>query len=246
VTRTFSSDCQALIDTGFAGTCAVVKTPTGTIAAVVEHRSRHFRAGAAITTGQERDLVYRQVGQSWTLVLRRIPEAAGQGISQLYISDVMRNRNSVAVFVEPSVASHYGDEIDLVAGTGKVTLYRQLDDGFAVVSSTGGLTTYIPVPSGGYGSTALRYVAALGGWKVGALSHITDDQAKNLASQAFVDPSATQVSPPPTTSLPSITATSTPGKTATSTTLKGPRPGGPTTTLPPAASTSSSSVSSSG
>jgi hypothetical protein len=246
VTRTFSADCQTLIDTGFAGTCAVVKTPTGTIAAVVEHRSRHYRAGAPITVGQERDRVYRQVGQTWTLVLRRIPEAAGQGISQLYISDVMRNHNSVAVFVEPSVASRYGDEIDLVAGTGKVTLYRQLDDGFAVVRPTGGLTTYIPDPAGGYGATTLQDAPALGGWKVEALSHITDSQAKDLASQAFVDPSATQVSPAPTTSPSSTTTTATPGKAATTTTLKGSRPGGSTTTSSTAAPTSSSSVSSGG
>jgi hypothetical protein len=211
----------------------------------VEHRSRHYRPGAPITTGQERDLVYRQVGQTWTLMLRRIPQAAGQGISQLYVSDVMRDRNSVAVFVEPSVASAYGDEIDLVAGTGKVTLYRQLDDGFAVVGASGGLTTYIPDPAGGYGATSLRYVAALGGWKVGALSRITDSQAKELASQAFVDPSATQVSPPPATP-PSSTTTSIPGKTASSTTLKGPRSGGSTTTSSTAASTSPSSVSSGG
>jgi hypothetical protein len=228
------------------GSCAVTKTLTGTIAAIVEYRIEHYLPGAPIRPGEERDVVYRQVGDDWTLVLRRIPPAEGQGISELYESDVMRDHNPVDVFVEPAVGSSYGDSIDVVAGTGRVTLHRQLDRGFAVVASAGGLTTYIPVPAGGYEATSLHYVPTLGGWKVEGLFHLTSSQAEALATHAFVDPAATQVSPALSTAPSSTTTTSTPGKATSTTSLKVPRSSGSTSTSSSLAPTSSSSAPTSG
>jgi hypothetical protein len=185
-TKPFSANCRSLLDPGYYGECVTVVAPTGTIAAIVEQQQQNYQSGQPITTGQERDLVYREVGHAWSLVLRRTPVATGESISEVYESDVMRDGDPKAVFVEPAANSQYGNELDVVEGNGIVTLYRQLHGGFAAVPAGGGLETYTPDPADGYDEAAIAYTG--GAWKIMSLSHVSESQAQSLSSQAFFDP----------------------------------------------------------
>jgi hypothetical protein len=187
-TKPIGANCRSLFDPGFYGNCVTVVAPSGTIAALVEQQQQNYQSGQPITTGQERDLVYREVDHAWSLVLRRTPVAAGESMCELYESDIMRDADPKAVFVEPAANSQYANELDVVEGSGIVTLYRQLHGGFAAVPAAGGLDTYTPDPVDGYDEADIAYSG--GAWKITGLSHVSDSQAQSLSAQAFFDPHA--------------------------------------------------------
>jgi hypothetical protein len=186
----YNSDCQTLIDPGFYGQCVIVTAPSGTVAGIVEQQQRTYQAGQPIVPGQERDLVYREVNNDWSLVLRRTPTASGEATSQVYGSDILRDGDPKLVFVEPAPNSSYADELDVVEGSGAVTLYRQLNGGFATVPTGGGLQTYVPDPVNGYDEATIGY--SNGAWRITATSVVSQSQAQALENGAFYDPQATE------------------------------------------------------
>jgi len=182
----FSADCRALVDPGFFGQCLTVSAPTGTIAAIVEQQRRDYQPGQPIAAGQERDLVYRRQGATYALVLRRTPEPNGSGETRLYESDVNRDGDPKAVFVTPAPNARYGTELDLVEGSGVVTLYRQLHGGFAGVAAGGGLDSFVPDPSQGYDEAVIRFGS--GAWRIVSDARVSDSQAQAQNAQPFNDP----------------------------------------------------------
>lgn len=189
--KPYNSDCRTLLDPGYYGQCITVVAPTGTIAAIVEVQKATSQAAAAAPS-QERDLVYRRQGSSWNLVLRRT-YLTNSGIGTLlYESDVQRDGDPKAVFVRTAPNPRYGNELDLVEGSGKVTLYRQLHGGFAVVPPGGGLETFVPASSGGYHEALIKYLR--GAWRILSVSHVTGSQARAESSGPFNDPEATYAS----------------------------------------------------
>jgi hypothetical protein len=189
-TVAYNPACNSLFDPGYTGECVIVASPSGTIAALVEVPQQ--ANGGAPAAGSERDLVYREVGNTWSLVLRRTPVSVGSyEETKVYESDIMRDGDPKAVFVEPSANPQYANEIDVVEASGVVTLYRQMHGGFATVPASGGLDTYVPDPAGGYDEATIAYTN--GAWTITAASQVSQSQAQSLDSQAFYDPEAPAV-----------------------------------------------------
>ncbi|MHB1534895.1 MAG: hypothetical protein ACYC1D_09875 [Acidimicrobiales bacterium] len=181
----FNGACQALIDPGFYGACVTVTAPSGTIGAITESQQNQGGANVAI---QERDLVYRRVGGTYSLALRRVTTATnGAGnTSTLWESDVNRDGDPKAVFVTPAPNSQYGNELDVVEATGVVTLYRQLHGGFATIAPGGGLETFVPSSTSGYDEAVIKYSG--GAWRIASTAHVSATQGKADNNGPFSDP----------------------------------------------------------
>jgi hypothetical protein len=182
----YNSNCNTLIDPGFYGSCLTVTSASGTLAAIVEQQKETYQQGQPIVTGQERDLVYRLVGNQYSLILRRIPVASGEAETRLFASDIMRDGDSKAIFVTPAPNGEFGNELDVVDTSGSVTLVRQLHGGFADVASGGGLQTYVPDPAGGYDEAVIDY--RNGAWRIVSVTTVSQSQAQAENAEPFYDP----------------------------------------------------------
>lgn len=186
--RAYSADCQSLVDPGFTGKCAVVSGAQGTVAGVVEQetaalegsRPRTGPSGGKGAQVQERDLVWERQGRSWALALRRVFNTAAAP-TRLWSGDVEARGRPVLVFVTPSDEDGFGNELDVVDGTGRVSLYRFLGEGFVVVAGPGELVAYVPgwteqrPVAGAYDQTLIGYSA--GSWRVVSEQYVPDAAA---------------------------------------------------------------------
>jgi hypothetical protein len=180
------SDCHRLIDPAFTGRCAVASGPGGTVAGIVE-----VERGAL--SAQERDLVWRLQRRRWHLVERYTFDNPGLP-TRLWSDDIERNHRPVLVFVTPVDEPGFGRELDVVDESGRVSLYRYLGFGFAVVPARGGLVAYAAgsteaVPAGGYFDQILVGRTA-GTWRVVSQQYVRYDAAMRLHRGAFYDPEA--------------------------------------------------------
>ncbi len=188
----YNPNCHALVDAGFNGTCLTITAPSGTIAAIVEQQQHTYQAGQPTPPSEERDLVYHRGGNNWVLSLRRAP-VTNQSESRLYESDVNRDGDAKAVFISPAANTQYADELDVVEGTGAVSLYRQLHGGFATIASGGGLETFVPDARQGYDQTVIRYTS--GAWRILSDQHVSDAQGQaETPSGGFNDPRGSMAS----------------------------------------------------
>jgi len=105
----------------------------------------------------------------------------------LYGSDIMRDGDPKAVFVEPAPNSTFGTELDVVDASATVSLVRKLQGGFANVASGGGLQVYVPDPVVGYDVTVIRFQN--GAWRIASDAKASQAQAQAQSSQPFYDPS---------------------------------------------------------
>jgi hypothetical protein len=144
----YTSDCQQLVDAAFAGKCIIAAGPSGDVAGVVEVEKAVPRK-----LRQERDLVWRQdrhhwalveVYVTWVCVSGRLCGASPGLPAQLWSDDLARDGNADLVFVLPSDRAGFGSELDVVDEAGKVSLYRYLGGGFALVPNHGGLVVFTP------------------------------------------------------------------------------------------------------
>jgi hypothetical protein len=198
--RPYNSNCHRLVDPGFSGKCIVVGAPSGTVAGVVEiEPATHDRARGAVGPhphgpgAEERDLVWRQQGPRWELALVHVFENPGLP-SLVWGDDVERDHDPKLVFVTPSTRAGFGNELDVVEGSGDVTLYRFLGQGFAYVPAAGGLVTYVPGwteqrgPAAEYDQTLIGY--SQGAWRVFSEQYVPDKAALQQHRAAFWDSQA--------------------------------------------------------
>jgi len=174
--QTYTPECHRLVDPGFSGKCVVATSALGTVAGIVEEETATGQSPSgsphnAGTTGvQERDLVWRRKGARWVLALRRLFPVNTGLPSLLWADDVARNGDAELVFVTPTDRAGFGNELDLVAGNGQVTLYRYLGEGFADGPTAGAIVTYVPGwteengPFSSYDQVLIGYSAA--SWRV--------------------------------------------------------------------------------
>jgi hypothetical protein len=210
--KPYSTNCHTLVDQGFSGKCVVAVATTGTVAGVVEQETAVLEAKPAPGSGsksatnkgtskgagtskrsldiQERDLVWRREGNSWALALVHVFQSRGPA-SLVWADDVERDHDPKLVFVTPSGRAGFGTELDLVEGTGAVTLYRFLGQGFAVVPAAGGLVTYVPGwaeqngPADAYDQTFIGYSS--GSWRVFSEQYVPNGPALRQHRAAFWD-----------------------------------------------------------
>ncbi|HMK98352.1 MAG TPA: hypothetical protein VK425_12445 [Acidimicrobiales bacterium] len=194
----YSPDCHQLVDPGFSGKCTVAASPEGTVAGIVEVES-------AVTSGlrQERDLVWRRAGRRWRLAEVHVTEVCLNGLkcgaspglpALVWRDDLRRDGHADLVFVLPSDQAGFGTELDVVAGDGRVTLYRDLGDGFAVAAPLSGLVAYAPtaseaVPAGSYFDQVLIRFEA-GHWRLISDQYVPYQDAMAQHRGAFFDPQA--------------------------------------------------------
>jgi hypothetical protein len=174
--RAYISQCHLLVDPGFSGKCVVATGALGTVAGIVEQEtaialSASGSPSAVGSSGvQERDLVWHRKGARWVLALRREFPASTGLPSHLWADDVARNGDVDLVFVTPTDRTGFGNELDIVAGNGRVNLYRYLGQGFAAVPAAGGVVTYVPGwteqngPFSSYDQVLIGYSG--GSWRV--------------------------------------------------------------------------------
>jgi hypothetical protein len=195
--RPYNGNCHLLVDPGFRGECIIVDAPTGTVAGVVEVETalvgKARGAGAAHGHGpgaEERDLVWHRQGPRWELALVHAFENPGLP-SLVWGDDIERDHDPKLVLVTPSARAGFGTELDLVEGSGDVTLYRFLGQGFANVPSSGGLVTYVPGsteahgPAAQYDQTLIGYEQ--GSWRVLSEQYVPDKAALEQHRSAFWD-----------------------------------------------------------
>jgi len=209
--KPYSSNCHLLVDPGFSGKCVVVDAPSGTVAGVVEVEAMapsrgtggHGQARGTVRSRpnssleepgfEERDLVWHRVGPRWELAQVHVFENPGRP-SLVWGDDVERDHDPKLVFVMPSPQAGFGTELDLVEGSGDVTLYRFLGQGFANVPDVGGLVTYVPGwaeqrgPSDEYDQTLIGYLE--GSWRVLSEQYVPDKAALAQHREAFWDSEA--------------------------------------------------------
>jgi len=170
------------------------------VAAVVEIETpvRGHTGGAQVVQGrgpgvEERDLVWRRHEADWELALVHVFENPGLP-SLVWGDDVERDHDPKLVFITPSARAGFGNELDLVEGSGEVTLYRFLGQGFANVPAAGGLVTYVPGwteqqgPAAEYDQTLIGY--AQGSWRVFSEQYVPDKAALQQHRAAFWDSQA--------------------------------------------------------
>ena len=133
--KPYSADCHKLFDAAFTGKCVVASSAAGTVAGVVEVERGAFG-------GQERDLVWRRRGDEWYLALVHVFD--NPGLPTLLWRYDLRPERPELVFVMPTALPGFGNELDVVEGSGQVSLYRFLGEGFAAVPRRGDLVTYVP------------------------------------------------------------------------------------------------------
>jgi hypothetical protein len=202
--KAYGPDCHLLIDPGFSGKCAVATGPKGTVAGVVEEETAALegpaKARPATTRApgaQERDLVWRRHGRSWTLALRRVFTDT-LAPTRLWAGDVPGAGSPGLVFVTPSNATGFGNELDIVGGAGTVNLYRFLGEGFVVVPRPGELVTYVPgwteqrPVEWAYDQTLIAYTS--GSWRVVSQQYVPDPAALAQHHGVFRDATAVPAS----------------------------------------------------
>ncbi|MGD0808490.1 MAG: hypothetical protein ABSA91_02080, partial [Acidimicrobiales bacterium] len=174
--QAYTPQCHRLIDAGFAGKCVVASSAAGTVVGIVEEETattltNSATPGSANSAGvQERDLVWRRKADRWVLALRRLFPANTGLPSLLWADDVARNGDVDLVFLTPTDRAGFGNELDLIAGSGRVSLYRYLGQGFADVPAAGGVVTYVPGwteqngPFSAYDQVLIGYSG--GSWRV--------------------------------------------------------------------------------
>lgn len=199
--KAYSTDCQSLVDPGFTGKCAVVSGAQGTVAGVVEQETaalegsgpRTGPTSAKVAQVQERDLVWRRHRRSWALELRRVFNTAAAP-TRLWSGDVEARGRPVLVFVTPSGEEGFANELDVVDGTGRVSLYRFLGEGFVVAPGPGELVAYVPgwterrPVAGAYDQTLIGYLA--GSWTVVSEQYVPDAAALAQHDGPFRDAAA--------------------------------------------------------
>ena len=170
--KPYGSNCHLLVDRGFSGKCVAVDAPSGTVAGVVEVEAGAHVQDRAVPSRpespglEERDLVWHRMGTRWELALVHVFENPGLP-SLVWGDDVERDHDPKLVFIMPSAHAGFGTELDLVEGSGEVTLYRFLGQGFADVPGAGGLVTYVPGwteqrgPAGKYDQTLIAVLAGI-------------------------------------------------------------------------------------
>jgi hypothetical protein len=192
-TKSYGNNCHALIDPGFTGECVIAVAPSGTVAGVVEEETAVMGPGTANRHHpaiQERDLVWRRQAGSWALALVHAFQNPGPP-AQVWEDDVERDHDPKLVFVTPSTRPGFGRELELVEGSGAVTLFRFLGEGFANVPAAGGLVTYVPGwtehqgPSDAYDQTLIGY--SNGSWRVFSEQYVPDAAALRQHRAAFWD-----------------------------------------------------------
>jgi hypothetical protein len=172
-----------------------VDAPSGTVAGVVEvEAAAHGQARGAVPSRangpEERDLVWHRMGRRWELALVHVFENPGLP-SLAWGDDVERDHDPKLVFIMPSARAGFGTELDLVEGSGEVTLYRFLGQGFADVADAGGLVTYVPGwteqrgPADEYDQTLIGY--SQGSWLVLSEQYVPDEAALGQHRAAFWD-----------------------------------------------------------
>lgn len=187
--RPYSPNCHRLIDPAFTGKCVVASSRAGTVAGVVEVEHGAFG-------GQERDLVWRRTGDHWALALVHVFE--NPGLPTLVWSYDLRPGDPELVFVLPTALVGFGSELDVVGGSGTVSLYRFLGEGFADVPRPGDLVTYVPgateaKPADDYFDQLL--ISWLdGSWRVISQQYVPYAAAMSQHKGAFWAPKATAAS----------------------------------------------------
>jgi hypothetical protein len=202
--KTYTPDCHRLVDAGFTGKCVVATSALGTVAGIVEQETAIGQATSgspfsAGTTGvQERDLVWHRKGAHWVLALRRVFTANAGLPSLLWADDAARNGDTELVFVTPTYRAGFASELDLVAGDGRVVLYRYLGQGFAEVPTAGGVVTYVPGwtekngPFSAYDQVLIGFSA--GAWRVFSEQYVPVAAAMDQHKGAFWDSRAVPAS----------------------------------------------------
>ena len=127
-------------------------------------------------TKEERDLAYRKVGDSWSLVLRRIADK-GAPETRVIKSDLNDDGDPKAVFSLPSSNPQFSQTLDVVDTSGLVVMHLDVNGGFARASAGGGLEVWYPSTKGGYVHTIIRYLS--GKWTV-----ISQDPQSQTQAQA--------------------------------------------------------------
>jgi hypothetical protein len=202
--KAYTPDCHALVDAGFTAKCVVASSGAGTVAGIVEQEtatalSNGGSPGSPGASGvQERDLVWRRQGDRWVLALRRLFTANTGLPSLLWADDVARDGIVDLVFVTPTDRAGFGHELDVVAGNGRVTLYRYLGQGFAEVPAAGGIVAYVPGwteqngPSSAYDQVLIGYSG--GSWRVFSQQYVPIAAALDQHKGAFWDSRAVPAS----------------------------------------------------
>ena len=118
--------------------------------------------------------------------------------TRLWSGDVDAPGRPVLVFVTPSGVAGFGNELDVVDGTGRVSLYRFLGEGFAVGPEPGELVAYVPgwteqrPVAGAYDQTLIGYSA--GSWRVVSQQYVPDAAALAQHNGPFRDAAAVPAS----------------------------------------------------
>ncbi len=132
----FTTNCHKLIDGGFTGVCVTARGRGAEVAGIVE-----VERGALAS--QERDLVWRRRGDRWSLALVHTFRPPGYP-TRLWAVRLRRASPPDLVFVTPVDRPDFGRDLNVVDTAGRVSLYRYLGEGFALVPPGGGLLTYTP------------------------------------------------------------------------------------------------------
>lgn len=187
--KPYSPNCHTLFDPAFRGKCITATSPAGTVAGVVEVERGAFG-------GQERDLVWRRQGREWELALVHVFD--NPGLPALLWRLDLRPRRPELVFVMPTDLPRFGHDLDVVEGSGRVSLYRFLGEGFADVPRPGDLVTYVPgateaKPADGYfDQTLISYLD--GAWRVVSQQYVPYKAAMTQHKAALWAPGAVPAS----------------------------------------------------
>lgn len=194
--KPYSANCHNLLDPGFSGKCVVALGASGTVAAVVEEETAALGPGARHAPVQERDLVWHRQGRRWSLAEVHTFQISDGRPTLAWADDVERDGDPKLVFVTSSGRPGFGSELDLVEGTGEVTLFRFLGTGFGVVPPAGGLVTYVlgateskPAGQGYYDQVLIGYSG--GSWRVFSEQYVPGPAALAQHRGVFWDPRAT-------------------------------------------------------
>ena len=170
-TKKYNADCGSLVDAGFSQfNCVQSTSPGGTIAAFVE---------VDRTTKEERDLVYKKVGATWTLAQRRVADK-GAPVGDVIKSDLNDDGDPKAVFTQPASNQQFSTSLDVIDTSGLVVMHLAINGGFAKASAGGGLEAWYPSSKGGYEHIIVRYLN--GKWTVISEDPQSETQAQSAES----------------------------------------------------------------
>lgn len=143
--KPYSTNCDTLIDSTYTvENCLIVTGKTGAVAGLVEYKN-----------SDERDLVYRRIGNTWSLALRFTRVRTIDASERLGFDDLMDDGAKKLVFVRP--AGERIDSLDVVESTGKVSFHQSLSHGQAQKYRGGGIESWTMAASGRYDHRVIRY-----------------------------------------------------------------------------------------